>query len=181
MKRQACRVLKKIVSSPSRYFYRLCGNGKSRQIAGTGGFGWSDVGSWDCRGGSRADDHNNSAIGANKVQFVGPCTHVETQVTEKVIAAIGVEVWSSSIPQTLLVADRSKSQEVKLVVEALKSNADAEYDRLPATFQKPSNTYATLKHEEGYQVSIAINARPARACNMPGAPADGTKKQLCRQ
>jgi mannose-1-phosphate guanylyltransferase len=120
------------------------------------GFGWSDVGSWDAVAGAHeADTDGNSAVGIDKVQFIETHnTHIEsTSHKEKVIAAIGVEdLVIIDTPDALLVADRAKSQEVKLVVEALKASADAELTELPATVHRPWGTYATLKKEDGYQV-----------------------------
>jgi mannose-1-phosphate guanylyltransferase len=120
------------------------------------GFGWSDVGSWDAVAGAHeADEDGNSAIGAEKVQFIeARDTHIASSShTEKVIAAIGVEnLVIIDTPDALLVADRTKSQEVKLVVEALKASADAELTELPATVHRPWGTYTTLKQEDGYQV-----------------------------
>ena len=135
---------------------------KSEKIAMVpAGFGWSDVGSWDAVAGAHERDASgNSAIGADKVQFIDARnTHVEgTSHTEKVIAAIGVEnLVVVDTPDALLVADRAKSQDVKLVVEALKTSADAELTELPATAHRPWGTYATLKQEDGYQVKrIAV-------------------------
>jgi mannose-1-phosphate guanylyltransferase/mannose-6-phosphate isomerase len=90
------------------------------------GFGWSDVGSWDAVAGAHeADQDGNSKVGADKVQFIDTRdTHIEsTSHTEKVIATIGVDnVVIIDTPDALLVAERSKSQDVKLVVEALKAS-----------------------------------------------------------
>ena len=120
------------------------------------GFGWSDVGSWDAVASAhKADADGNSSVGIDKVQFVETrTTHIESAShTEKVIAAIGVEnLVIIDTPDALLVADRAKSQEVRLVVEALKVSADAELTELPATVHRPWGTYATLKQEDGYQV-----------------------------
>lgn len=120
------------------------------------GFGWSDVGSWDAVAGAHeADADGNSAVGADKVHFINTRnTHIEsTSYTEKAIAAIGVDnLVVVDTPDALLLADRAKSQEVKLVVEALKAGADAELTELPATVHRPWGTYATLKQEDGYQV-----------------------------
>ena len=119
-------------------------------------FGWSDVGSWDAVAGAHeADDNGNSAVGSEKIHFIDArTTHIEsTSHTEKVIAAIGVDnLVIIDTPDALLVADRAKSQEVKLVVEALKASADADLTELPATVHRPWGTYATLKEEDGYQV-----------------------------
>ena len=120
------------------------------------GFGWSDVGSWDAVAGAHeADQDGNSAVGVEKMHFIGAAnTHIESiSHREKAIAAIGTQdLVIVDTPDALLVADRSKSQEVKLVVEALKANADAELTELPATVHRPWGTYATLKQEDGYQV-----------------------------
>ena len=130
---------------------------KSNNIAMVpAGFGWSDVGSWDAVAGARKTDENgNSAIGAEKVKFVeAHDTYISSSShSEKVVAAIGVNnLVIVDTPDALLVADRSRSQEVKLVVEALKASADAALTELPATVHRPWGTYATLKQEDGYQV-----------------------------
>ena len=133
------------------------------------GFGWSDVGSWDAVAGAHDGDANgNSATGADKVQFVeARDTHIASSShTEKVIAAIGVEnLVIIDTPDALLVANRAKSQEVKLVVEALKASADAELTELPATVHRPWGTYATLKHEDGYQVK-RITVAPGQKLSL---------------
>ena len=120
------------------------------------GFGWSDVGSWDTVAGAHeADQDGNSAVGVEKMHFISAAnTHIESiSQTEKAIAAIGTQdLVIVDTPDALLVADRSKSQDVKLVVEALKANADAELTELPATVHRPWGTYATLKQEDGHQV-----------------------------
>jgi mannose-1-phosphate guanylyltransferase / mannose-6-phosphate isomerase len=125
------------------------------------GFGWSDVGSWDAVAGAQdADTDGNHAAGVHMVHFVDTHnTHIEsTSHIRKVIAAIGVDnLVIIDTPDALLVADRAKSQDVKLVVEALKASADAELTELPATVYRPWGTYATLKQEDGYQVKrIAV-------------------------
>ena len=133
------------------------------------GFGWSDVGSWDAVAGAHeADADGNSAMGADKVQFVeARNTHIESlSHTEKAIAAIGVDnLVVVDTPDALLVADRAKSQEVKLVVEALKASADAELTELPATVHRPWGTYATLKQEDGYQVK-RITVAPGQKLSL---------------
>jgi mannose-1-phosphate guanylyltransferase len=133
------------------------------------GFGWSDVGSWDAVARAHeVDENGNSKAGAHKVQFVeARATHIEsTSHTGKAIAAIGVEnLVIIDTPDALLVADRAKSQEVKLVVEALKASADAELTELPATIHRPWGTYATLKQEDGYQVK-RITVAPGQKLSL---------------
>jgi len=133
------------------------------------GFGWSDVGSWDAVADAHeADENGNSAVGPDKVQFVGARdTYIASRShTKKVIAAIGVDnLVIIDTPDALLVAERAKSQNVKLVVEALKASADADLTELPATVHRPWGTYATLKHEDGYQVK-RITVAPGQKLSL---------------
>ena len=69
------------------------------------------------------------------------------------------------MPDSLLVVDRSKSQDVKLVVEELKAGADAEFTELPAIVHRPWGTYSTLKTEEGYQVK-RITVKPGQKLSL---------------
>ena len=132
-------------------------------------FGWSDVGSWDAVASAHeADQDGNSAVGVEKMHFIGAAnTHIESiSHTEKAIAAIGIQdLVIIDTPDALLVADRSKAQEVKLVVEALKANTDAELTELPATVHRPWGTYATLKQEDGYQVK-RITVAPGQKLSL---------------
>ena len=133
------------------------------------GFGWSDVGSWDAVASAHeADQDGNSAVGVEKKHFIGAAnTHIESiSHTQKAIAAIGTrDIVIVDTPDALLVADRSKSQEVRLVVEALKASADAELTELPATVHRPWGTYATLKQEDGYQVK-RITVSPGQQLSL---------------
>ena len=132
-------------------------------------FGWSDVGSWDAVAGAhRADQNGNSSMGVQRLHLIDAHdTHIEsTSHTEKVIAAIGTQdLVIVDTPDALLVADRAKSQDVKLVVEALKASADAELTELPATVHRPWGTYATLKTEAGYQVK-RITVAPGQKLSL---------------
>ena len=133
------------------------------------GFGWSDVGSWDAVASAHdADQDGNSAVGVEMIQFIGAInTHIKSiSHTDKAIAAIGTEdLVVVDTPDALLVADRSKSQEVKLVVEELKASADAELIELPAIVHRPWGNYATLKQEDGYQVK-RITVAPGQKLSL---------------
>ena len=124
------------------------------------GFGWSDVGSWDAVAGAHdANSDGNSVFGAKRAHFIDSRSiHIEsTSHTKKVIAAIGVEnLVIIDTPDALLVADRAKSQDVKLVVKALQASADADLTDLPATMRRPWGTYTTLNQEDGYQVKRIV-------------------------
>ena len=123
-------------------------------------FGWSDVGSWDSLANAyEADNEGNSSSGTarcNSLTLKGRILE-GTSHTEKMIATIGVEnMFIVDTPDALLVADRSKSQEVKLLVEGLEATEPAELTELPATVHRPWGTFATLKQEAGYQVKRIV-------------------------
>ena len=67
-------------------------------------------------------------------------------------------------PDALLVRC-AKSQDVKLVVEALNAGANAGLTEFPATIHRPWGAYTTLKHEEGYQVK-RITVSPGQKLSL---------------
>ena len=102
------------------------------------------------------------------MHFIGTRnTHVQSIThTEKVIAAIGVDnLVIIDTPDALLVLDRSKSQDVGLLVEALKAGADVALTELPATVHRPWGTYVTLRQEDGYQVK-RITVSPGQKLSL---------------
>ena len=132
-------------------------------------FGWSDVGSWDAVAkAQKVDKSGNSELGAQATHFIDARnTYVESvSHTNRVIAAIGVEnLVIIDTPDALLVAERTKSQDVKRVLEALKVSANAELIELPATVRRPWGTYATLKQEGDYQVKL-ITVAPGQKLSL---------------
>ena len=92
-------------------------------------FGWSDVGSWETVAKlHQCDVDGNSATGSEKVRFIGSTrTHVESRSNvSKVVVAIGVDnLVVVDTPEALLVADRSKSQDVKFAAQELDVNSNA--------------------------------------------------------
>ena len=133
------------------------------------GFGWSDVGSWDgLAGAQEADENGNSFAGKYNAHCLDVRnTHIECiSHTEKVITAIGINNLAIiDTPDALMVVDRAKSQDVKLLVEALKASADAELVELPAIVHRPWGAYATLKKDDGYQVKC-INISPGQKLSL---------------
>lgn len=119
-------------------------------------FGWSDVGSWDAVARAHeTDTDGNSVMGDNKLHLIDTRnTYVEsTSHTKKIVATIGVDnLVIVDMPDALLITDRTKSQKVKMVTEAVKASIDTELTELPAIVHRPWGTYSTLRKEDGYQV-----------------------------
>ena len=119
-------------------------------------FGWSDVGCWDSVAKTANKDENgNSYSGNDEVCFVDTSNsyvHTTSHI-DKLTATIGVEdLLVIDMPDTLLVAHREKSQEVKTLVEKLKASRLSDFTKLPSTVRRPWGTYEILKKENYYQV-----------------------------
>lgn len=119
-------------------------------------FGWSDVGTWESVADiNDVDENGNSSVSASKSYFFETQnTYIESNSNKaKAIVALGVDnLVIVDTEDALLVADRAKSQSVKLVVEELKASEDISLTELPATVHRPWGTYTSLKQEDGYQV-----------------------------
>lgn len=91
-------------------------------------FRWSDVGSWDAVAGAHETDlDGNSVIGSQSVYAIDSSKiHVEsTSNIKKVIAVIGIDnLVVIDTPDALLIANRSKSQQVKSLVKILKTTGE---------------------------------------------------------
>lgn len=127
-------------------------------------FGWSDIGSWDAVArAQKLDENGNSIQGFEKAflidsknSYVSTTSHVE-----KVFAALGVEdMVIVDMPDALLVAHRSKNQEVKTVVEALNKSSQASLTKLPTEVRRPWGTYKILMKKTNYQIKhITVSPR----------------------
>ena len=133
------------------------------------GFGWSNVGSWDAVASAHdATAQDNSVVGIDKINsFEARNTHNENLIhIEKAIAAIGVEnLVIIDTLDALLIADRAKSQDLQLVVEALKASANAKLTEQSATVHRPWGSYTSLKKEDGYQVK-RITVAPGQKLSL---------------
>ncbi len=137
------------------------------------GFGWSDVGTWESVAAAQdTDAGGNSSAGINAtrlMQVETSNTHIESfSQSEKMIATLGVDnLVVIDLPDTLMIANRAQSQEVKAFVDQLKAG-DAfmqQTTQLPNVVQRPWGTYATLKHEDGYQVK-RITVHPGEQLSL---------------
>ena len=94
-----------------------------------GDFGWNDVGSWESAHALAAKDAQGNAAPAGTVLLHASNNHVvdlrETTERKRVIALVGVEdLVIVETDDALLVMPRSRAQDVKDVVEALKKRGD---------------------------------------------------------
>lgn len=128
---------------------------KAKNIAViAGGFDWSDIGAWSAvADASPADDNGNTTSGETIV-IDSQNTHIES--SNRLVAAIGLNnLLIVDTPDALLVADKSKSQEVKQVVTRLKaSNHDAH--KLHRTAFRPWGAYTVLEEGPGFKIKRIV-------------------------
>ena len=125
--------------------------------------GWGDVGSWDAISElSPADESGNRMVGsAMTIDTRNTYIHSE----DRLVATIGVQnLIVVDTPDALLVSDRDHVQDVKQVVEKLKSKGNDIF-RYHQTVHRPWGTYTTL--EEGYRFKIKrIMVKPGSSLSL---------------
>ena len=128
-----------------------------------GGFDWSDIGSWQALG-----DLTPADAAGNRVQgeaVLGDTNDCFVRSEDRLVAALGVQdLLVVDTPDALLVADRSRAQDVKIIVQRLRAG-DHESARLHRTVHRPWGTYTVL--EEGPRFKIKrIVVRPGASLSL---------------
>jgi len=129
-------------------------------------FGWSDVGSWPSVAKAQTPDASGNTMPVDVVAIDTTGTHVQVHSHgPKVVATLGVhDLVIVDTPDALLVAHKNSAQEVKKVVDILKSRKH-EAINLPAVVHRPWGTYASLKEEDGYKVK-RITVKPGESLSL---------------
>ncbi len=112
--------------------------------------GWSDVGSWTALGDlATPDEHGNRVEGEALLVDV---KNSYLQSSERLIGAVGVEnLIVIDTPDALLIATRSRAQDVKQIYAELKATGHEAY-KVHRTVHRPWGTYTVL--EEGPRFKI---------------------------
>lgn len=120
--------------------------------------GWSDIGSWNALGELTAPDTQGNRIeGEVILHDVSNCF---IQSSQRLVGALGVNnLIVIDTPDAVLVADRSRAQDVKFLYARLKAEGH-ETHKLHTTVHRPWGTYTVL--EEGPRFKIKrIVVKPA--------------------
>jgi len=120
--------------------------------------GWSDIGSWNALGElTAADTQGNRIEGEVILHDVSNCY---IQSNQRLVGALGVDnLIVIDTPDAVLVADRSRAQDVKFLYARLKAEGH-ETHKLHTTVHRPWGTYTVL--EEGPRFKIKrIVVKPA--------------------
>jgi mannose-1-phosphate guanylyltransferase / mannose-6-phosphate isomerase len=137
---------------------------KSRNVAVVPcSIGWSDIGSWNALGELTAPDAQGNRIeGEVMLHDVSNCY---IQSNQRIVGAIGINnLVVIDTPDAVLVADRGRVQDVKLLYARLKAQGH-ETHRLHTTVHRPWGTYTVL--EEGTRFKIKrIVVKPAASLSL---------------
>ena len=119
-----------------------------------GSFGWSDIGSWDAiHNLAMADAAGNRVIGEAVLVDVGN-SYIQSE--GRMVAAIGLDnLLIVDTPDALLVADRSRAQDVKKVVQQLKLMNHDSY-KLHRTVARPWGTYTVLEEGQNFKIKRIV-------------------------
>jgi len=116
--------------------------------------GWSDVGSWAALHEVRDADESGNTIDGDVVTH--NCRGTFIQAESQLVTAVGLDdVVIVQTKNSVLVANKSHSQDVKHIVDELKRQ-DREETRLHRQVFRPWGSYDSLENQDGFQVKRLI-------------------------
>jgi mannose-1-phosphate guanylyltransferase len=116
--------------------------------------GWKDIGSW-----TALADLNEADADGNRIR--GDVTLLETrnciiQSDDRLVGAVGIEnLIVVDTPDALLIADKSRAQDVKEIYGQLKAQGH-EAHRLHRTVHRPWGTYTTLEEGDRFKIKRLV-------------------------
>ena len=124
--------------------------------------GWSDIGSWDALGNLAAGDaEGNRVEGEAVLHDVRDC-YIRSVRT---VGAVGVDnLIVVDTPDALLVAHRSRAQDVKHIFNRLKA-ADHDAHKLHRTVHRPWGTYTVIEEGPGFKIK-RIEVKPGASLSL---------------
>ncbi|HVK94626.1 MAG TPA: mannose-1-phosphate guanylyltransferase/mannose-6-phosphate isomerase [Noviherbaspirillum sp.] len=129
-----------------------------------GDFDWSDIGAWKAVAEAiPADEAGNTNNNCQTIVIDSRNTHIETK--DRLVAVIGLDnLLVIDTPDALLVADKSKSQEVREVVSRLKASGHDAH-KLHRTVARPWGTYTVLEEGAGFKIK-RIAVKPGASLSL---------------
>lgn len=116
--------------------------------------GWTDVGSWQALGDLIPADKQGNRIDAETC--LHDVTNCYIQSKERLIGAVGIDnLLIIDTPDALLVADKSRSQDVKHIYSELKSS-NHEVHKLHRTVYRPWGSYTVLEESTNFKIKRIV-------------------------
>lgn len=125
--------------------------------------GWSDIGSWNALNElTEADTKGNRIEGDVLLYDVANC---DVRSNERLIGAVGVEnLLIIDTPDALLVADKSRAQDVKHIYTQLKTRGHQAH-KLHRTVHRPWGTYTILGESDRFKIK-RIEVKPGESLSL---------------
>ena len=125
--------------------------------------GWSDIGSWNAVGDLLEPDAEGNRIeGEVQLHNVSNCY---IQSNQRIVGAVGVSnLIIVDTPDALLVAERSRAQDVKHIYASLKSQGH-EAHKLHRTVHRPWGTYTVLEDSARFKIK-RIEVKPGASLSL---------------
>ncbi len=119
--------------------------------------GWSDIGSWNELGALHpADEHKNNIFGNAICKETRGCV---IRGGHRVIATLGIkDIIVADTADALLIAHKDHTQDVRIIVDELKSRNDSVYKEFP-TVHRPWGTCEVLQEGSGFKLK-RIEVKP---------------------
>lgn len=126
-------------------------------------FGWSDIGSWNALGDLVEADHNGNRVSGDVLLHeVGNC-YVYSQ--DRIAGLVGVkDLIVIDTADALLVADKSRAQDVKHIYAQLKSQGH-EAHKTHRTVHRPWGAYTVLEEGPGFKIK-RILVKPGASLSL---------------
>ena len=126
-------------------------------------FGWSDVGSWTAISELVAPDERNNRVLGDAVVLDSRDSYIQSE--ERLVATLGVaDLLIVDTKDAVLVADRSKAQDVKKIVNELKARGHESY-KLHRTVFRPWGTYTVIEEGPGFKIKRIV-VKPAASLSL---------------
>ena len=116
--------------------------------------GWSDIGSWAALHEARGGDSAGNTVDGDVL--IHDCKDTFIQAENLLVAAVGLnDVVIVQTKDSVLVANKSRSQDVKTIVDELKKQGREE-TKLHRQVFRPWGSYDSLESKDGFQVKRLI-------------------------
>ncbi len=131
---------------------------KSDRVATVRGddLGWNDVGSWSVLSGLDAADGDGNRMSKPENVVAHDSRNCDINSQERLVAVVGVEnLLIVDTPDALLVADKSREQEVKIVYNRLRE-ADHEAYKHHRTVYRPWGSFTLLERGARFKIKRLV-------------------------
>lgn len=125
--------------------------------------GWSDIGSWDAIGDLSAPNADGNRVQGEALMH--DTVNCFVQSDGRMVGLVGVSnLIVIDTPDALLVADRSRAQDVKHIYAGLKAKGHETY-KLHRTVHRPWGTYTVLEEGVGFKMK-RIEVKPGATLSL---------------